>query len=165
MLRRLSKTDNRCRQANKAGHDPHASRLSLASFAVDITAVIETWYRNKETGQIFSLHPLINRPGLWMDVDPNDLIEPGQRVQCPIDVTCLSISAHPPAEPDRARESLTIQRLAKTCTHTWTPTPRAKVHVLAFFHRCSFGHLGNLLQLRPSPSLNGHGLALLPVFL
>jgi len=55
----------------------------LASFAVDITAVIETWYRNKETGQIFSLHPLINRPGLWMDVDPNDLIEPGQRVPVP----------------------------------------------------------------------------------
>jgi hypothetical protein len=41
----------------------------------------ETWYRDKETGQIFSLHPFDERPGLWMEVDPNDLIEPDQKVQ------------------------------------------------------------------------------------
>jgi len=41
----------------------------------------ETWYRDKETGQIYSLHPFDDRPGLWMEVDPNDLIEPGQKVQ------------------------------------------------------------------------------------
>jgi hypothetical protein len=41
----------------------------------------ETWYRDKETGQIYSLHPFDERPGLWMEVDPNDLIEPGQKVQ------------------------------------------------------------------------------------
>jgi hypothetical protein len=41
----------------------------------------ETWYRDKETGQIYSLHPFHERPGLWMEVDPNDLIEPGQKVQ------------------------------------------------------------------------------------
>jgi hypothetical protein len=37
----------------------------------------ETWYRDKETGQIYSLHPFDERPGLWMEVDLNDLIEPG----------------------------------------------------------------------------------------
>jgi hypothetical protein len=41
----------------------------------------ETWYRDKETGQIYSLHSFDERPGLWMEVDLNDLIEPGQRVQ------------------------------------------------------------------------------------
>ena len=41
----------------------------------------ETWYRDKETGQIYSLHPFDVRPGLWMEIDPNDLIEPGQKVQ------------------------------------------------------------------------------------
>lgn len=35
----------------------------------------ETWYRDKETGQIYSLHPFDERPGLWMEVDPKDLIE------------------------------------------------------------------------------------------
>jgi hypothetical protein len=41
----------------------------------------ETWYRDKETGQVYSLHPFDERPGLWMEVDLNDLIEPGQTVQ------------------------------------------------------------------------------------
>lgn len=41
----------------------------------------ETWYRDKETGQVYSLHPFDERPGLWMEVDLNDLIEPGQKVQ------------------------------------------------------------------------------------
>ena len=40
----------------------------------------ETWYRDKETGQIYSLHPFDERPGLWMEVDLNDLIEPGRKV-------------------------------------------------------------------------------------
>jgi hypothetical protein len=35
----------------------------------------ETWYRDKETGQIYSLHPFDERPGLWMEIDPKDLIE------------------------------------------------------------------------------------------
>jgi hypothetical protein len=41
----------------------------------------ETWYRDKGTGQVYSLHPFDERPGLWMEVDLNDLIEPGQTVQ------------------------------------------------------------------------------------
>lgn len=41
----------------------------------------ETWYRDKETGQIYALHPFDERPGLWMEVDLNDLIEPGQKLQ------------------------------------------------------------------------------------
>ena len=41
----------------------------------------EAWYRDKETGQIYSLHPFDERPGSWMEVDPKDLIEPGQTVQ------------------------------------------------------------------------------------
>jgi hypothetical protein len=35
----------------------------------------ESWYRDKETGQIYSLHPFDERPGSWMEVDPTDLIE------------------------------------------------------------------------------------------
>jgi hypothetical protein len=41
----------------------------------------ETWYRDKKTGQIYSLHPFDGRPGLWMEVDLNDLIEPGKKLQ------------------------------------------------------------------------------------
>ena len=40
-----------------------------------------TWYRDKETGQIYSLHPFDDRPGLWMEVDLNDLVDPGQKLQ------------------------------------------------------------------------------------
>lgn len=40
-----------------------------------------TWYRDKETGQIYSLDPFDERPGLWMEVDLNDLIEPNEKVQ------------------------------------------------------------------------------------
>jgi hypothetical protein len=35
----------------------------------------ETWYRDKETGQVYSLHPFDERPGLWMEVDLKDLTE------------------------------------------------------------------------------------------
>ncbi len=35
----------------------------------------ESWYRDKETGQIYSLHPFDERPGSWMEVDPKDLNE------------------------------------------------------------------------------------------
>jgi hypothetical protein len=41
----------------------------------------ESWYRDRETGQIYSLHPFDERPGSWMEVDLNDLIEPEQKVQ------------------------------------------------------------------------------------
>ena len=41
----------------------------------------ETWYRDKETGQIYSLHPFDERPGSWMEVDLNDLVEPGPKLQ------------------------------------------------------------------------------------
>ena len=41
----------------------------------------ETWYRDKETGQIYSFNPFGERPGSWMEVDLNDLIELGQKVQ------------------------------------------------------------------------------------
>jgi len=43
----------------------------------NLYAASETWYRDKETGQIYSLHPFDERPGLWMEVDPNDVVEPG----------------------------------------------------------------------------------------
>jgi len=35
----------------------------------------ETWYRDKETGQIYSLNPFDERPGLWREVDPKHLIQ------------------------------------------------------------------------------------------
>jgi len=41
----------------------------------------QTWYRDKETGQIYSLVPPDDRGGWWAEVDPEDLIEPGQKVQ------------------------------------------------------------------------------------
>ncbi|MBZ5689966.1 MAG: hypothetical protein LAP86_33670 [Acidobacteriia bacterium] len=40
-----------------------------------------TWYRDMETGQIYSLDPPDERPGWWAEVDPKDLIEPGENVQ------------------------------------------------------------------------------------
>jgi hypothetical protein len=39
------------------------------------------WYRDKETGQIYSLDPPGERPGWWVEVDLNDLTEPGEKVQ------------------------------------------------------------------------------------
>lgn len=39
------------------------------------------WYREKETGQIYSLDPPGERPGLWEEVDLKDLIEPGEKIQ------------------------------------------------------------------------------------
>jgi hypothetical protein len=41
----------------------------------------QEWYRDKETGQIYSLDPPDERGGWWAEVDPEDLIEPGQKVQ------------------------------------------------------------------------------------
>ncbi|MFI5102417.1 MAG: hypothetical protein ACHP9V_03495 [Terriglobales bacterium] len=41
----------------------------------------QEWYRDKETGQIYYLVPPGERPGWWAEIDPNDLIEPGQKVQ------------------------------------------------------------------------------------
>jgi hypothetical protein len=40
-----------------------------------------TWYREKETGQIYSLDPPDERPGLWEEVDLKELIDPGEKVQ------------------------------------------------------------------------------------
>jgi hypothetical protein len=40
----------------------------------------ETWYREKETGQIYSLHSFDERPNSWMEVDLKNLIEPNQYV-------------------------------------------------------------------------------------
>jgi len=39
------------------------------------------WYRDKETGQIYSLDPPGERGGWWAEVDLEDLIEPGQKAQ------------------------------------------------------------------------------------
>jgi hypothetical protein len=39
------------------------------------------WYRDKETGQIYSLTPPHERPGWWAEVDLDDLMEPGRIVQ------------------------------------------------------------------------------------
>jgi hypothetical protein len=47
--------------------DPYAPRL--------------TWYREKETGVIYSLDPPDERSGWWTEVDLKDLIEPGETIQ------------------------------------------------------------------------------------
>jgi hypothetical protein len=39
------------------------------------------WYRDKETGQIYSLDPPDERSGWWVEVDLDDLMEPGRIVQ------------------------------------------------------------------------------------
>jgi hypothetical protein len=39
------------------------------------------WCRHKETGRIYSLDPPGERGGWWVEVDLEDLIEPGQEVQ------------------------------------------------------------------------------------
>jgi len=39
------------------------------------------WYRDKETAAIYSLDPPDERPGWWAEVDPGDLIEPGETVR------------------------------------------------------------------------------------
>ena len=40
------------------------------------------WYRDKETGEIYSLvAPEGKIRGSWDKVDPQDLVEPGERVQ------------------------------------------------------------------------------------
>lgn len=46
---------------------PYAPRLS--------------WYREKETGVIYSLDPPDERGGWWAEVDSSDLIAPGERIQ------------------------------------------------------------------------------------
>jgi hypothetical protein len=38
-----------------------------------------TWYREKETGLIYSLDPPDERGGWWAEVDPSDVIAPGDR--------------------------------------------------------------------------------------
>jgi hypothetical protein len=40
------------------------------------------WYRDKETGEIYFLDaPEEKSRGWWAEVDPQDLIEPGQKMQ------------------------------------------------------------------------------------
>lgn len=39
------------------------------------------WYREKETGVIYSLDPPDERSGWWAEVDLKDLIEPGEKIQ------------------------------------------------------------------------------------
>jgi hypothetical protein len=40
------------------------------------------WYRDKETGAIYSLDgPEEKSRGWWAEVDPKDLIEPGEKIQ------------------------------------------------------------------------------------
>jgi hypothetical protein len=41
----------------------------------------QTWYRDRETGQIYSLVPPGDRGGWWAEVDPEDLRGPGEKVQ------------------------------------------------------------------------------------
>lgn len=42
----------------------------------------EEWYREKETGEIYSLVPPEEKSrGQWLQVDPGDLVKPGQTVQ------------------------------------------------------------------------------------
>jgi hypothetical protein len=40
-----------------------------------------SWYREKETGVIYSLDPPDERPGWWDEVDLKDLIDPGEKIQ------------------------------------------------------------------------------------
>jgi hypothetical protein len=40
-----------------------------------------TWYQDKETGQTYSLDPPDERPGWWAELDPKDLLEPGEKLQ------------------------------------------------------------------------------------
>ena len=42
---------------------------------------VQTWYRDKETGQIYALVPPDERGGWWDEVDPNDLVDPGEKIQ------------------------------------------------------------------------------------
>jgi len=42
----------------------------------------EEWYREKETGEIYSLVPPEEKSrGQWIRVDPEDLVEPGETLQ------------------------------------------------------------------------------------
>lgn len=42
----------------------------------------EEWYRDKETGEIYSLVPPEEKNrGQWIKVDPEDLVVPGETVQ------------------------------------------------------------------------------------
>ena len=42
----------------------------------------EEWYRDKETGEIYSLVPPQEKNrGRWIKVDPGDLVKPGETVQ------------------------------------------------------------------------------------
>ena len=42
----------------------------------------EEWYRDKETGEIYSLSPPEEKiRGHWIKVDPEDLMKPGETVQ------------------------------------------------------------------------------------
>ena len=42
----------------------------------------EEWYRDKETGEIYSLAaPEEKNRGHWIKVDPEDLVKPGETVQ------------------------------------------------------------------------------------
>jgi hypothetical protein len=42
----------------------------------------EEWYRDKETGEIYSLVPAEEKNrGRWIKVDPEDLVKPGETVQ------------------------------------------------------------------------------------
>ena len=42
----------------------------------------EEWYRDKETGEIYSLVPPEEKNrGQWIRVDPGDLMEPGETLQ------------------------------------------------------------------------------------
>jgi hypothetical protein len=41
----------------------------------------QEWYRDKETGEIYSLDPPGERGGWWDRVDPGELIESGRKVQ------------------------------------------------------------------------------------
>lgn len=41
----------------------------------------QTWYRDRETGQIYSLVPPDDRGGWWAEVNPEDLYGSGEKVQ------------------------------------------------------------------------------------
>lgn len=41
----------------------------------------QAWYREKATGVIYSLYPPDERAGWWAEIDPSDLIAPGEMVQ------------------------------------------------------------------------------------
>ena len=97
----------------------------------------ESWYRDKETGQIYSLHPFDERPGSWMEVDPKDLIEtddaeereptPNGEARVPplIGILFFKHEVYGREADDLIRA---ISQLARSPLRTWRRSPAGSFH-------------------------------------